>query len=486
MFLVEPYNPYSLLTISCLAGLSKKKLRNLLGEAQDRPVLDARKYKLPGLTLSVVTGLTLDHSRILLGFCLSYGENHADTKFLLQFLLANGGESINSPENIILSDRGNCASPIDEVFSSAIHHYCPKHLERNLKGKKYSDKIIAKFWAARCAKDEKTYKKLMKEMEGLSIGCALSGKDAADYLRGIPHWQLYVIVAKKAVLYELKSDNLVEGMFATLKEARCQASPIFACSDIISRALATVRAAEVIAMKTEGELTIRAIRISNYNYEKSLAYSVEQLSGKKGEGKYKVRRPQGEPYTVNIAAKTCTCHHWQQSGVPCYHAWRAIASTNSRGSICMHPKYYYEFCHSTRVKAMFDDYAAMDSVNFDDVESLASVNTYPTILPRTSLVGLTTRVITDRMSGADDTKKKGVSKAAIAKSKQTICPQCGKSIASGNESHAYNHACFAYSSRHKTGSLFANDLITPYYTARAAVLETISEDVFDSDDSSTC
>ena len=59
-------------------------MEQLLGETH--PVLPDRQYVLAKLTLTVFTGLTLEHSRILLCYCLGYGENHDDTRFFLQFL----------------------------------------------------------------------------------------------------------------------------------------------------------------------------------------------------------------------------------------------------------------------------------------------------------------------------------------------------------------------------------------------------------------
>lgn len=208
---------------------------------------------LSNLTLSIVTGLTLDHSRVLLGYCLGYGENHKDTKFFLDYLLAHGGAAINSPENIVLSDRGACAPAIDEVLHKAIHHHCPKHLERNLKSLKCGDKIIKKFWQARDAKNNTEFEAAMKQMKEMSA----KGKETEVYLRGISNWQVYIIHARKAVLHDLKSSNLVESMFATTKDARCEASPIFTSAEIVARVLNTLAGAESKVPKT-GFLTLRA------------------------------------------------------------------------------------------------------------------------------------------------------------------------------------------------------------------------------------
>ena len=68
----------------CCAGISPELLEELLGE--NHQVLSDRRYVLSRLTLTVFTGLTLEHSRVLLGYCLGYGENHEDTRFFLQYI----------------------------------------------------------------------------------------------------------------------------------------------------------------------------------------------------------------------------------------------------------------------------------------------------------------------------------------------------------------------------------------------------------------
>jgi hypothetical protein len=462
-----------LLTLLCFAGLKTTVLQELLGDEALRPILAGRQYVLSQLTLSVVTGMTLNHSRILLGYCLGYGENNEDTRFFLQFLLANGGGAINAAQNVIMSDRGACAGPVDDVIPLALHHYCPKHLERNLLSYKYEKTIIEKFWEARSAKDQARYEAVMMQMESISA----KGKLAAEYLRAIPNWQLYVIVTNHAVLYDLKSDNLVEGMFATLKEARCQASPVFASSEIAARALDTIRTAESSTPEA-GFLTPRALRLSMQNYEASRRFVAEQVSA---AGQYTVRlascpKSKGKLYNVNVKDKTCSCHGWQQSGGPCCHAWQAISPTQ----MCIESKYYYEFCFATRLRAMFNGYSAMSLVSMEDVDNLQAVNMYPTITPRTALVALTGQSSKRIRSTGDSKAGGGLSRGAIDRRKKTPCPQCGKALASDNHTHVYSAECVRYANCHESGSLFANKIIDSFYVARAAVVDA------DIDSESSC
>ena len=350
--------------------------------------------------MTIVTGITLNHSRILLAYCLGYGENHQDTRFFLKFLLENGGAAINSAGKIIMSDRGACAGPVDEVAPFAIHHYCPKHLERNLQTAKYDSKIIDLFWEARCAKDETKYLSVMKRMEMLGG----RGEEAANYLRAIPKWQLYIIVEERAVLYELKSDNLVESMFAMFIEARCLASPVYAAIELAARAQDTISAAQE-AVPEVGFLTPRAKQLSTKIYsEEAKLFVAEKVST------YQFRiwhagssKAKGKVWNVDVKNKTCSCHRWQQSGMPCCHAWRAFSPTQ----MLMEPQYYYEFCLLTRLRAMFVNYNAMSCVNMDDVADLQLLGEYPKLLPRTELIPRTGRS-RKRIRSTGDPKTKGL------------------------------------------------------------------------------
>jgi len=129
---------------------------------------------------------------------LGYGENHDDTRCFLQFLLANGGKAIDSKKNIIMSDRGACAGPVDDVFTRAVHHYCPKHLERNIQH--YGKEIVKAFWQARQAKTATAYSAAIdNHSHKTSHACvkhAIKHKKGKLFVSGIipPHEQSRAVV----------------------------------------------------------------------------------------------------------------------------------------------------------------------------------------------------------------------------------------------------------------------------------------------------
>lgn len=56
-------------------------------------------------------------------------------------------------------------------------------------------------------------------------------------------------------------------------------------------------------------------------------------------------------YSVDLTRKTCTCLHYQQSGVPCYHAIALIRFQE----LTMTSSFFHDFCFDTILKEMFKD-----------------------------------------------------------------------------------------------------------------------------------
>lgn len=429
-------------------------MRETLGD--NHAVLPGREYIMDKLTLSVVTGLTLNHSRMLLGYCLGYGENHDDEKSFLQFMVENGCSVMNSPSTVFMSDRGATSSPIDDILPLAIHHFCPKHLERNLQDLKFDVKVQKKFWAARCAKDALTYEKRMQELEEES-------SKAAAYLRPIPNWQVYKVLAKGGILHELKSDNLVEGMFSSLRLARQAGSPVFVANEITVTALKIQRHAQVLAEESASDVAPRALKLLTLNFIEAEKFCVEVASNHQAIVRFSgACRKRSPGCNVNLKKKTCDCQVWAQSGAPCVHA--AAFILKMYGNRCS-SEYFYEFCLSTRLKKMFDDYEAPSVVDVASLSDTMSVIVPPPpkITPRTVLVplrgqsGLRFAARSEKKGGggltASDAKKRGA---------KLQCPLCTKHIAQDNHSHKGSRACAKHALRVKAGLMYQTGAADAY------------------------
>lgn len=64
------------------------------------------------------------------------------------------------------------------------------------------------------------------------------------------------------------------------------------------------------------------------------------------------RRQDVMMYNVDLRNKTCDCYHWQQSGVPCYHA---IALAKIFPNFNFGKEHFYSFCHLDSHLKLFGD-----------------------------------------------------------------------------------------------------------------------------------
>lgn len=446
-------------------------MESALGDKVARPVFEGFLYNLPALTLTILTGLTLEHTRILLGYCIGHGENHDDTRFFLSFLLNNGGQALNSAKNIIMSDRGACAGPVDDVFPLAIHHYCPLHLSRNLSQFPAAEKVKKFFWEARQARTKLKYDYAMSELKKV---CAA----AHDYLAGILNWQLYIIVESCAVLHEIKSDNLVEGMFSTLLHARGECTPLFVSHAIHKTALAGIGTA-LQNTASAGLLVKRALKASTANYIESRRYTSTPLTRKLYEVTETGRlRRDAEVFRVDISLKTCSCQHWQQSGVPCYHAWASLAPGSKKEDSEHKPEYYYPFVLLCKLKAMWEAYIPMIRVSIPDAKTLHAIGNFHLLVPKTAHIPKEDAPKPKQRlaSTGDGPGGGGITARGLKKMKKMRCEYCNDIVAVATSGHALSDACVKHALTNKSGKLYAAKNAIYAYTASLTMECNISDD----------
>ena len=69
-------------------------------------------------------------------------------------------------------------------------------------------------------------------MTHIIITC-IKGRKLFTYLAKIDNWQLYKAIERGNILYEFKSDNIIEIVFSWLKESRALSTPYFVLYSII-------------------------------------------------------------------------------------------------------------------------------------------------------------------------------------------------------------------------------------------------------------
>jgi hypothetical protein len=446
-----------------LEGVTKAQINTACGtEGFER----AGRQVMQQLTLSVVAGRTLNNEMIVFGYCLGYSECMGDLKAFLSFLLAEGLD-LNADDMTILTDRGTALIPaVTEILPKTYHLFCPKHLERNLQAKKVSEVVRAKYWQARSAVTETQYREHMyREMTALSD----KGREIAVYLESIANWQLYKVIASGNVVYEMKSDNLVEGVFSWCKEERSLGSAFFFTQAIFmtnAQRLVDLRATATKAEASRSRITPFAYAIFDHTRINTNAAHYTVLVQRQEPPKGLVTNAVGNSarqrtYNVDFLLMICDCRHWEQSGVPCLHA--VLLFHRVYPSQPMPAKYFYEWCHIDRLKSMFttDDYM----INIPDVDAVASLvyanadryKLYPLIISDDTSSKSSKRI----RSTGEGSSSGGQSKASLGRKQKRPCDGCGKLI-SGNTLVNGKHklsACVKYAVANGTGNRSSNTAI---------------------------
>ena len=99
-----------------------------------------------------------------------------------------------------------------------------------------------------------------------------------DYLIKIPNWALYLAIARKNMVYDMKSDNIVEGIFSWIRDERSLMTPLYFINGFMLKYATRISDLISNSGKIESELTPRAIELFNKSrqrvYSSEIAYKV--------------------------------------------------------------------------------------------------------------------------------------------------------------------------------------------------------------------
>ena len=263
------------------------------------------------------------------------------------------GIDIDSETLIIVSDRGKAIiKAVGDKLTKTYHHYCPLHIERNLKQNGFTP-LLGLFWAARNATTEAAYTHWMNRIRG----APKLGQRMYDYLVGIDNWQLYPIVQKGLMLHGFKSSNIVEGMMGWIKDLR-KLSPYHFIKNLDMRLAADLNAQWESTMASQYALTPYAY--DRYlEHERDLirtAYRIQDCGGQV----YQIRSAVANTATapderVSFADYTCSCHQWKQTGVPCIHATAIARHLSLPVEIFFAAPYFHPTMLQCRRKQVFSN-----------------------------------------------------------------------------------------------------------------------------------
>jgi hypothetical protein len=102
---------------------------------------------------------------------------------------------------------------------------CALHIKRNLIHHGFSSTVLQSlYWEATNAYTKSDYNIIMDKMRISENG---KGYKLATFLESITNWRLFEAIERGNILYEMKTNNLVEGVFSWLEEVRSFATPYY-------------------------------------------------------------------------------------------------------------------------------------------------------------------------------------------------------------------------------------------------------------------
>lgn len=383
--------------------------------------------------LTFLTGRTLNNEMIVYGYMLGYSENADNLNYFFKFLIDNG-LNVNRVDMTIMSDRALAyTTPIQEYFPNALHLLCPLHIKRNLVDnvKGISPGVISQYWKIQQSKTLEDYCEAMDELEYMD-----NGEQTKKYLSEIHGiWQLYRVIDRGNVIYEMKSDNIVEGAFSWARELRHISSAYFFCEELYCSLVQRINLmkARIEDIPSKEYLTpvAKARVMENSERARYANYSVS-ISNKNKDAIvgivtiFKGSPPRKVMYNVDFLARKCECLHWQQSGVPCVHAMSVLQKYPGK-SLPTRKEYFYDWCYADALRKTFQD-IVLKVPHRGDIKSQALLSPEYILYPAVSFDPNTNSSFTRFASQGDSRGGGGLSQSARGKKKRRICALCTKNV----------------------------------------------------------
>ncbi|KAL0360085.1 UNVERIFIED_CONTAM: hypothetical protein Sradi_3693000 [Sesamum radiatum] len=218
------------------------------------------------------------------------------------------------------------------VFPNSAHRFCVRHLHNNFKtagfrGLAYKNAL----WKAARASTPGEFKLRMEELRQLD-------QTAFDWFNDKPASEWSKSHFTEIPKCDMLLNNCCESFNANIMDARDK--PILTMLEWIREYL----------MRRLQENRDKAARKWTDGLcpkiQKILQKQVEKIGDcipiKANDRHYQISCYDGAQFSVDLDRRTCTCRHWQLSGIPCKHACSAIVNQNLKPEDMVHAYYNVE------------------------------------------------------------------------------------------------------------------------------------------------
>ncbi|KAK9056764.1 hypothetical protein SSX86_024127 [Deinandra increscens subsp. villosa] len=265
------------------------------------------KGPFPGQILSAV-GIDSNNGIYPVAYAMVEAETTNSWTWFLECL----GEDLDLTSNsnfTFISDRQKGIIPaINQVFPSAEHRYCVRHIHENMKSKWRGNLYKNMLWKCATSTSMVWFEKAMKEVQ-------VEDQSLYEWLRAIPskHWSRASFSGRSTS--DILLNNLCEVFNRQLTGGRDK--PIITCLEYIREYLMKrIVGVHKLIAKCEGPLTPNATKILEGIKSEANNYLVSW----NGANKFQVSGPRGNQCVVDVDLKTCSCRKWELTGIPCRHA----------------------------------------------------------------------------------------------------------------------------------------------------------------------
>ena len=253
-------------------------------------------------------------------------------------------EFLNNHKLVLLSDRQKgLIDGVNTVFPGLPHGYCLRHLEENFHKKFKNVELKKLLWKAARAMEKEVYEAAIADMVKINAGSVPWLQEHAPS----QHWSELHFHGRR---YGHLTSNIAESLNTWLLEAR--EMPVLPMLERIRHQLMgwydKHRGLETetvgLLVKPVGQCIQALIndRSSRYRFLSSNNICFEVKSG-----------ITMTDYLVNIMKKTCSCHAWQTTGIPCEHALAILIALRLDPQAYTQPFFTLEFYRKTYENAIF-------------------------------------------------------------------------------------------------------------------------------------
>ncbi|XP_073119875.1 uncharacterized protein [Henckelia pumila] len=302
------------------------------------------KSRTGGKLLSPV-GLDANNNIFPVCYALVEGETKDSWMWFLQ-LLATDIKIENDYEWTFMSDKQKGLIPaLESLFPNAEHRFCVRHLHTNMKNDGFKSVAVKNaLWAAAKSTRVDEFCRRMQELKEID-------RNAYEWLAKKPknHWsKAYFSNVPKC---DILLNNMCECFNSFILDAR-EKSIIEMFEAIKNLLMLRFQLNREKAEKWNTRICPK-IRVI---LQKNFLEGAKQIPMKSDDMNFQVKASNSqEQYTVDLSKKSCSCRHWDLTGIPCKHAICALWFKHEDAETYVSHYYTtecYKICYSRSILPM--------------------------------------------------------------------------------------------------------------------------------------